>query len=53
MTAQDELLASYPEHLRETVSHFLPESEITEDLNVEGFPPNLLQTLIAALLWCK
>lgn len=45
MTAQDELLASYPEHLRETVSHFLPEAEITEDLNVEGFPPNLLQTL--------
>lgn len=45
VTAQDELLASYPDHLRETVSHFLPEVEITEDINVEGFPPNLLQTL--------
>ena len=44
-TAQDELLASYPEHLRETVSHFLPETENNEDLNIEGFPPNLLQTL--------
>jgi hypothetical protein len=44
-TPQDNLLASYPEHLRETVEHFLPAVEMEDTVNVEGFPPNLLQTL--------
>ncbi len=43
---QNELLASYPEHLRETVQHFLPPpQEPDAAFNVEGFPPNLLNTL--------
>lgn len=43
---QNDLLASYPEHLRETVQHFLPSSsEIDDQFNMEGFPPNLLNTL--------
>lgn len=44
-TPQDNLLASYPEHLRETVQHFLPEKEADDSTNIEGFPPNLMNTL--------
>jgi hypothetical protein len=40
-----DLLESYPEHLRETVRHFLPSAEATNEISTRGLPPNLMKTL--------
>ena len=42
-----DLLSSYPEHLRETVAQFLPSQENTVEASIEGFPPQLARTLKA------
>ena len=42
-----DLLISYPEHLRETVRQFLPCQETMVEENIEGFPPQLAKTLKA------
>jgi hypothetical protein len=40
-----DLLTSYPDHLRETVRQFLPSEEAMADASVEGYPPELARTL--------
>jgi hypothetical protein len=42
-----DLLTSYPEHLRETVRQFLPSQETMPKESIEGFPPQLAKTLKA------
>jgi len=44
-STQNNLLESYPEHLRETVQHFLRPDDRAPEVSIEGFPPNLLNTL--------
>lgn len=48
MNSKDQdLLTSYPEHLRETVRQFLPSHQNIVEENIEGFPPQLAKTLKA------
>lgn len=44
---QEKLLTSYPNHLRQTVEHFLPASESADSVSIEGFPSHLAKTLLS------
>jgi len=44
-SVDDDLISSYPSHLRETVMQFLPTKTSIAEESIEGFPPQLAKTL--------